>query len=82
MATISININGFDVGFSLPDADAGRILAAHAKMFTSDPGNPPAPQDVVRMIARQVITQLAQTALAREQQDAAASVPGITVSIQ
>lgn len=81
MATISININGMDVGFTLPDEDAGRILVAHTKMFTNDPASPPAPQDVVKMIAQQVITQLAHATLAREQQEAASAVPGIQVSI-
>lgn len=89
MADVSIAIAGLNVSFTLSDADAGRILAAHTALFTTQDGDGtpvvPTPQDVVIRIAQGVVGQLAQTAVVHEQQiaanAAAMAVPGIDATI-
>ena len=86
MAQITININGLDVAFSLSDADAGRILAAHTAFYSQPNQPPPAPQDVVVRLAQEVVTGLAERTLAWERDEAAAAarqaVPAIPATVQ
>lgn len=93
MANVTIDIAGMSVAFTLDDADAGRILAAHTAIFTrgefDENGQPvqvvPTPPEVVTQIAQQVVNELAARTV-RHEQDAAAyaareAVPPIEASI-
>jgi hypothetical protein len=81
--TIAITIAGTEVAFGLPDADAGRILAAFTQMWTTTDaeGAPVVPDTVtvVRQIAQSVVEGLAAQAI-RIEQDAAAQVARAAVA--
>jgi hypothetical protein len=93
MANVTIDIAGMSVAFTLADADANRILAAHTAMFTrgefDENGQPiqvvPSPPEVVQHIAQQVVNGLAATTVLYEQDAAAVAareaVPPIEASI-
>lgn len=93
MADVTINIAGLQVAFSVADADANRILAAHTAIYTrsdvDEQGQPvqvvPTPPEVVQYIAQNVVNELAARTVRFEQHLAEATaregVPDIEATL-
>jgi hypothetical protein len=89
MADISISISGNAVSFTVSDADAERILAAYAAIFTTtgEDGAPviPTAQETVVQIGKSIVAGLASNAIRHEQEQAAKAaaeaVPAIDATL-